>query len=116
MRHSSCRTSLDVFTRVVDQQKREASLKVVELMLPLEVRKLQHPSAHPQESAENRRFGKPLSMKGILVDLVGIEPTTSSMPWSSSNRKVQTVRYLRTGITGKNGPLGAICGQNAGKT
>jgi hypothetical protein len=50
------------------------------------------------------------------VDLIGIEPMTSSMPWSSSNRKVQTAQYLLTGITGKNGPLGAICGQNAGKT
>jgi integrase len=43
MRHSSCRTTLDVYTRAVDQQKREASLKVVEMMLPLEMQKLQHP-------------------------------------------------------------------------
>jgi integrase len=34
MRHSSCRTPLDVYTRAVDQQKREANKKVVELMLP----------------------------------------------------------------------------------
>jgi glutaredoxin-related protein len=34
MRHASCRTTLDVYTRAVDQQKREASLKVMELMLP----------------------------------------------------------------------------------
>jgi hypothetical protein len=80
MRHSSCRTTLDVYTRAVDQQKREASLKVVELMLPLEVQKLQHPSAPPQESAENCSAGKSLSMKGLLVDLIGIEPMTSSMP------------------------------------
>ena len=33
---------VDVYTRAVSQQKREASLKVVELMLPLEVKKLQH--------------------------------------------------------------------------
>jgi hypothetical protein len=45
MRHSSCRTTLDIYTRAVDQQKREASLKVVELMLPLELQKFQHPSA-----------------------------------------------------------------------
>ena len=44
MRHSSSRTTLDVYTRAVDQQKREASLKVIELMLPLELEKLQHPS------------------------------------------------------------------------
>jgi hypothetical protein len=37
MRHSSCRTTLDIYTRAVDQQRREASLKVMELMLPLEV-------------------------------------------------------------------------------
>jgi integrase len=43
MRHSSCRTTLDVYTRAVDQQKREASLKIIELMLPLEIEKFQHP-------------------------------------------------------------------------
>lgn len=45
LRHSSCRTTLDVYTRAVDQQRREASLKIIELMLPLEMEKLQHPSA-----------------------------------------------------------------------
>jgi len=44
MRHSSCRTTLDVYTRAVDQQKREANKKVVELMLPLELEKLQNAS------------------------------------------------------------------------
>jgi len=45
MRHSSCRTTLDVYTRAVDQQKREASLKVIELTRPLEIEKFHHPSA-----------------------------------------------------------------------
>jgi hypothetical protein len=45
MRHASCRTTLDVYTRAVDQQKREASLKVVGWMLPVDLQKLQHPSA-----------------------------------------------------------------------
>ncbi len=66
MRHSSCRTTLDVYTRAVDQQKREASLKVVELMLPLEVRKLQHPSAPPQESAENCRCRQVFVNEGFI--------------------------------------------------
>jgi site-specific recombinase XerD len=35
MRHSSCRTTLDICTRAVDQQTCEASLKVIETMLPL---------------------------------------------------------------------------------
>ena len=51
MRHSSSRTTLDVYTRAVDQQKREASLKVVELMLPVDLKKFQHPSA-PSEAEE----------------------------------------------------------------
>jgi hypothetical protein len=51
MRHSSCRTTLDIYTRAVDHQKREASLKVVELMLPLDLEKFQHPSA-PSETKE----------------------------------------------------------------
>src|SRR6202042_3495145 len=55
MRHSSCRTTLDVYTRAVDQQKREASLKVVELMLPLSLKKFRHPSAPSGIKAANRR-------------------------------------------------------------
>ena len=46
LRHSSCRTTLDIYTRAVDQQKRAANLRVVELMLPLETKRfstLQHP-------------------------------------------------------------------------
>jgi hypothetical protein len=43
MRHSSCRTTLDIYTRGVDQQKREASLKIIELMLPLEIEKISAP-------------------------------------------------------------------------
>jgi hypothetical protein len=81
MRHSSCRTTLDVYTRAVDQQKREASLKVVELMLPLDLKKistLQHPRRRTtfRTSICNRFI-----VGGLLVDLVGIEPTTSSMPY-----------------------------------
>jgi len=51
MRHSSCRTTLDIYTRAVSQQKREASLKVVELMLPLDLENFRHPSA-PTEAQE----------------------------------------------------------------
>jgi hypothetical protein len=43
MRHSGCRTTLDIYTRAVDSQKREASLKVGELMLPLDIKKFSAP-------------------------------------------------------------------------
>ena len=45
LRHASCRTTLDVYTRAVSQQKRDANSKVVEMMLPVEVLSVQHPSA-----------------------------------------------------------------------
>ena len=51
MRHASCRTTLYIYTRAVDQQKREANLKVMELMLP---RKTKNFSTlpHPRGSCE----------------------------------------------------------------
>ena len=78
MRHSSCRTTLDIYTRAVDQRKRDASLNVVEMMLPLEVQKLQHPRETGLRLVGADKY---LRINELLVDLVGIEPTTSSMPW-----------------------------------
>ena len=37
-----------------------------------------------------------------LVDLVGIEPTTSSMPWNDENRNLLTAKALIVGRVGKN--------------
>jgi hypothetical protein len=37
-----------------------------------------------------------------LVDLVGIEPTTSSMPWNVENRNLLTAKALIVGQVGKN--------------
>ena len=65
MRHSSCRTTLDIYTRAVSQQKREASLKVVELKLPLEVQKLQHPSAPSGDETAPRRCRQISKNKGV---------------------------------------------------
>jgi integrase len=77
MRHSSCRTTLGIYTRAVDQQKREASLKVVGWMLPVDLQKFQHSSA-PSET----RRRQVVASKGFdLVDLIGTEPMTSSMPF-----------------------------------
>ena len=65
MRHSNCRTTLDIYTRAVSQQKREASLKVVELKLPLEVQKLQHPSAPSGDETAPRRCRQISKNKGV---------------------------------------------------
>ena len=49
-----------------------------------------------------------LILSVLLVDLVGIEPTTSSMPWNRQKPKLLTVKWLEDGITGKTGLIGAI--------
>ena len=67
------------------------------MMLPKEVQKCQHLA----------RGGKPYKLLSDLVDLVGIEPTTSSMPWNSSDPQIiDGTAFLPTGRTGKNGPNG----------
>src|SRR5580658_9588271 len=65
MRHSSCRTTLDVYTRAVDQQKREASLRVVGWMLPVDLQKFQHPSAPSDTHKANRRCRQVIVNKGV---------------------------------------------------
>jgi integrase len=45
LRHASCRTTLDIYTHAVSQQKRDANAKVVGMILPVEMMKSQHPSA-----------------------------------------------------------------------
>ncbi len=37
----------------------------------------------------------------LLVDLIGIEPMTSSMPWKRAQAKLRTVKHLQVGRTGK---------------
>lgn len=66
LRHSRCRTTLDIYTRAVDQQKREASHRVVELMLPLEMRRLQHPSAPSQENRAHGRCRQIDAKEGVV--------------------------------------------------
>jgi hypothetical protein len=43
-----------------------------------------------------------------LVDLVGIEPTTSSMPWNHQKRKLLTAKWLEVGKTGKTGQIAPL--------
>jgi integrase len=46
LRHANAKITLDLYTQAVSSRKREATAKVVEMLLPLGVRKnLQHPSA-----------------------------------------------------------------------
>jgi len=43
-----------------------------------------------------------------LVDLIGIEPMTSSMPWNCQKTKLLTVKWLEDGITGKTGQIAPL--------
>src|SRR5580700_79694 len=65
MRHSSCRTTLDVYTRAVDQQKREASLKVCGLDAARGPQKFEHPSAPSDTQKANRRCRQVVANKGV---------------------------------------------------
>jgi hypothetical protein len=49
-------------------------------MLPLDVEKFQHPSAPSETQNGARRCRQMAVKKDLLVDLIGIEPMTSSMP------------------------------------
>jgi hypothetical protein len=37
-----------------------------------------------------------------MVDLAGIEPATSSMPWNYKDRNLLTANALKVGCVGKN--------------
>ena len=54
-----------------------------------------------------RAFALSKLLKG-LVDLTGIEPVTSSMPWKHQKPKLLTVKWLEDGKTGKTGLIGAL--------
>ena len=45
LRHANSRTTLDIYTRAVSQQKRDANTRLVEMLLPMGTKKLQHLSA-----------------------------------------------------------------------
>jgi hypothetical protein len=47
-------------------------------------------------------------LHAMVVDLVGIEPTTSSMPWNCQKPKLLTAKWLEDGITGKTGLIGGL--------
>ncbi len=49
------------------------------------------------------------------MDLIGIEPMTSSMPWYVINAKTLTLQHLRVGRVGKTGIIGTGWCQNAAK-
>jgi integrase len=66
MRHASCRTTLDVYTRAVDQQKRAASLKVVGWMLPMDLQKFPHPSAPSDTQKAARRCRQVILNKRVI--------------------------------------------------
>ncbi len=55
-------------------------------------------------------------VESLLVDLTGIEPVTSSMPWYVTIAKTLTLQHLRVGRVGKTGLIGTGCCQNAAKT
>ena len=48
------------------------------------------------------------NVQGFLVDLIGIEPMTSSMPWKPIKPNLLTAKALEVGRTGETGPIGGL--------
>lgn len=71
LRHANVRTTLDIYTRAVSQQKREANAKVVEMMLPGASKMLQHPRRGWKRSVITCNYLVP---NGLLVEAAGVEP------------------------------------------
>jgi len=77
------------------------------------LRRMQHENQRIE--SVSRFYCESAKLLGLLVDLIGIEPMTSSMPCYECTQKLLTMRHLRAGKTGKTGVIGAICCQNAAK-
>jgi hypothetical protein len=76
------RTTLDIYTRAVSQQKRDANKKVVELMLLKGNEEISAPFRTLDGNKLYANIGQMIGIEGVrVVDLIGIEPMTSSMPW-----------------------------------
>jgi hypothetical protein len=92
LRHANNRTTLDIYTHAVSQQKRGASTKVVES--PLLPRAGIKGSALSPLKKEGVWVWKWFVLMELLVDLIGIEPMTSSMPWNDQRGDLLTVKDL----------------------
>ena len=58
--------------------------------------------------AAKRLGGGSAKLLRYLVDLIGIEPMTSSMPWNCRKRKLLTAKWLEVGKTGKTGEIAPL--------
>jgi hypothetical protein len=70
------------------------------------LRKMQHENQRIE--SVSRFFCESAKLLGLLVDLIGIEPMTSSMPWNHQKRKLLTAKWLEVGITGKTGQIAPL--------
>ena len=94
---------LDIYTQW-GSQKRDVNAKVGEMMYPLFPKSsstLQHPRCIWVQPCS---VGKSLVLMELLVDLIGIEPLTSSMPWKCRKRKLLTAKWLDVGKKRQNRP------------
>ena len=70
------------------------------------LRRVQHENQRIE--SVSRFFCEFAKLLGYLVDLIGIEPMTSSMPWKCKKAKLLTASWLEVGGAGKTGIIGAL--------
>ena len=91
MRHANISTTMNIYTKALFQPsgKRKAWLSIFFWIVRRMSVKLLQGMQHENQRIESvsRFFGEFAKLLGLLVDLIGIEPMTSSMPWNELNRK-----------------------------
>jgi hypothetical protein len=97
LRHANSRTTLDIYTHAVSQRKRDANMKAVEL----KAQTFQHLHLSKKKWSVWRWF----ILKGLLVDLIGIEPMNAM---EMQKAKLLTAKWLEVGKTGKTGTIGTL--------
>ena len=70
------------------------------------LRRMQHENQRIE--SVSRFLCESAKLLGLLVDLIGIEPMTSSMPWKCQKAKLLTAKWLEVGKTGKTGLIGIL--------
>ena len=85
MRHANISTTMNIYTKALTSAEREAQSRVVDVLLDRSrnVWKVLLRMQHENQRIESvsRFFCESAKLLGLLVDLIGIEPMTSSMPW-----------------------------------
>ena len=101
LRHSRIATTTDVYMQEIPESVQKTVDAIsAELRLLPSLEEVTRGTSVLLPSYQTEKWG--VSSIENMVDLVGIEPTTSSIPWNDENRNLLTAKALIVGRVGKN--------------